>query len=156
MHPHKTLLLAVVPVLFAGLAGCAKRPDIMIADFEGRDFADWEATGELFEIQADVEPGQADKFGFDIRGIQVLYDIGRKRVYCSGKDGPLEPINNRVKFHLLIDRTSLEVFANDGLFSLSSCMLPADNNKSLGVFCMGGQVRINSLTVWQLDSIWNR
>jgi hypothetical protein len=155
MHLHKILSLAAVLALFAGLAGCAERPDIMLADSEGQDFGHWEVTGELFEIQAEVEPGQADKFGFDIRAIQVLYDIGRQRVYCGGEDGPLEPVNNKVKFHLLIDRTSLEVFANDGLFSLSSCMLPADNNKSIGVFCMGGEVKIGSLTVWELNSIWD-
>lgn len=111
-------------------------------------------TGELFEIEAEIEPGQADKFGFDIRGIQVLHDVGRQKVYCGGEVGPLEPVNNKLKFHLLIDRTSLEVFGNDGLFSLSSCMLPADNNKSIGMFCMGGQVKIDSLTVWELKSIW--
>ena len=113
-------------------------------------------TGELFEIRAEVEPGRADKFGFDIRAIQVLYDIGRQKVYCGGKVGPLEPVNNKVKFHLLIDRASLEVFANDGLLSMSSCMLPADDNKSIGVFCMGGQVKMDSLTVWELNSIWDR
>jgi sucrose-6-phosphate hydrolase SacC (GH32 family) len=145
-----------VLALFAGLAGWAKRPDIMLADFEGRDFGDWEVTGELFEIEAEIEPGQADKFGFDIRAIHVLYDIGRQKAYCGGEVGPLEPVNNKVKFHVLIDRTSIEVFGNDGLFSLSSCMLPADNNKSIGVFCMGGQVKIGSLTVWQLNPIWDR
>jgi hypothetical protein len=137
----------------------------MLADFEGRDFGDWQVTGESFgsepahgplSDQAEVEPGWADKFGFDIRAIQVLYDIGRQKVYCAGKDGPLEPVNNKVKFHLLIDRTSLEVFANDGLLSMSSCMLPADDNKSIGVFCMGGQVKIDSLTVWELNSIWDK
>jgi len=52
------------------------------------------------------------------------------------------------------DRTSLELFGNNGLFSMSSCMIPKDDNKSIGVFCRGGQAKIKSLVVWELKSVW--
>lgn len=56
--------------------------------------------------------------------------------------------------HLLIDRTSLEVFGNDGLLSMSSCILPADDNKTLEVFCSRAQAKLLSLNVWELESAW--
>ncbi|MHC4482240.1 MAG: glycoside hydrolase family 32 protein [Planctomycetota bacterium] len=113
-------------------------------------------TGELFEIRAEIEPPEAKEIGFRIRGIDVVYNVKKQKVYCLGKDGPLRPIDGRVDLHLLVDRTSLEVFGNNGLLSMSSCMLPEDDNKSLAVFCGGGQAKLLSLKVWELNSIWTR
>jgi sucrose-6-phosphate hydrolase SacC (GH32 family) len=113
-------------------------------------------TGELFEIQAEIEPAEAKEIGFRIRGIDVVYNVKKQKIYCLGEDGPLKPIDGRIDLHLLVDRTSLEAFGNNGLLSMSSCMLPEEDNKSLAVFCGGGQAKLLSLKVWELNSIWTR
>ncbi|MHC4575020.1 MAG: glycoside hydrolase family 32 protein, partial [Planctomycetota bacterium] len=95
-------------------------------------------TGELFEIQAEIEPAEAKTVGFRIRSIDAVYNVKRQKLYCRGEDGPLKMIDGKIKLHLLVDRTSLELFGNDGLLSMSSCILPADHNRSLEVFCTTG------------------
>ncbi|MHC4423410.1 MAG: GH32 C-terminal domain-containing protein [Planctomycetota bacterium] len=113
-------------------------------------------SGELFEIQAEIEPTEAKEVSLRIRGIDVVYNVKRQKIHCLGKDGPLKPIDGTMKLQILLDRTSLEVFGNGGLFSMSSCMVPADNNKSLSLFCNGGQANVLKLSVWELKSAWNK
>ncbi|MHC4150381.1 MAG: GH32 C-terminal domain-containing protein [Planctomycetota bacterium] len=96
------------------------------------------------------------RLGLRIRGIDVVYNVKRQKIYCLGEDGPLKPIDGTIKLQILVDRTSLEVFGNDGLFSMSSCMIPEDDDKSIGVFCRGGEANIKSLAVWELNSIWDK
>ena len=92
-------------------------------------------TGELFEIKAEIDLADAEQVGFHIRGVPVVYDVHDREIRCLGRHGPLKPVNNRIRLHLLVDRTSVEIFGNDGLFSMSNCMLPQDRNKTLELFC---------------------
>ncbi|MHC4060948.1 MAG: GH32 C-terminal domain-containing protein [Planctomycetota bacterium] len=75
--------------------------------------------------------------------------------WCFGQAGFLKMTGGRIKLHLLVDPTSLELFGNDGLLSMSSCTLHEDDSKSLGLLCRGGQVRFCKLRLWELKSIRN-
>ncbi|MHC4497666.1 MAG: GH32 C-terminal domain-containing protein, partial [Planctomycetota bacterium] len=112
-------------------------------------------TGQLFEIQAQIELAFAEETGLEVRGVDVVYHVKGQKVHCLGRAGPLAMTDGRIKLHLLVDRTSLEVFGNDGLLSMSSCMVPEDDGKSLAVFSHGGQTRFCELRLWELKSIWN-
>ncbi len=48
MYLRRISYWIAVLAICVGLAGCAGRHDIMLADFEGVDFGDWEVTGECF------------------------------------------------------------------------------------------------------------
>lgn len=111
-------------------------------------------SGELFDIQAEIALGEAEQVGFDIRGHKVEYSVADKRLTALGRPAPLEPIGGRIRLRILVDRTSVEVFANDGRVQMASCFLPEPNNKTLGVFATGGAARIEALSVWELKSIW--
>jgi levanase/fructan beta-fructosidase len=75
-------------------------------------------------------------------------------VLALGREGALAPENGRIKLHILVDRTSVEVFGNDGRLSMSSCFLPRAENQNLGVFSVGGTARIVALRVYSLKSAW--
>jgi sucrose-6-phosphate hydrolase SacC (GH32 family) len=113
-------------------------------------------AGELFEIQAEIEPGNATQVGFDIRGHKIEYDPAARTVLALGRSGPLSPNNGRIQLHILVDRTSVEIFGNDGRLSMSSCFLPAVENQHLGVFSVGGTARITDLRVYPLKSAWRQ
>lgn len=53
---------------------------------------------------------------------------------------------------ILVDRTSIETFANDGETSLSACFLPTDDR--LLVECSQGPVTVRFLKVFEIESIW--
>jgi sucrose-6-phosphate hydrolase SacC (GH32 family) len=113
-------------------------------------------TGELFDIRAEFELGDATEFGFTLRGEPVTYSAKDKAVTGLGRSGPLEPVANRIKLQVLLDRSSIEVFGNDGRLSMTSCFLPRVGNKALELSAKGGQVKVLSLKVYPLRSAWGR
>ena len=118
-------------------------------------------TGDLFDIRAEFELDTATAFGFDVRGTPVRYSVAANKLSCLGREAPLawegeapaEP-SRRIRLQILVDRTSIELFGNDGRVSLSSCFLPDLENKSLSTFAEGGAVKLRSLEVYELNSIW--
>ncbi len=111
-------------------------------------------SGELFDIRAEVELGDAAEFGFTVRGEKIQYNVADNQLSCLGKSAPLSPLHNRVKLQILVERTSLEVFGNDGRVSMTSCFLPAPENRSLGIYAFGGEAMIISLNVYELRAAW--
>jgi len=110
--------------------------------------------GELFDIRAEIELGQATEVGFTLRGQKVRYDAAAKEVTALGKKAPLAPIEGRIRLQILLDRTSIEVYGNDGLISMPTCFLPDLANRTLAVYAEGGEARIVSLEVYELRSAW--
>lgn len=110
--------------------------------------------GELFEIRAEIELGAAQQVGFDLRGIKVCYNPIEKKLSCDKVSAPLEPVRGRITLQLLLDRTSLEVIANDGLMNLNHCFVPDESNQGLRLYADGGEARAVSLKVYPLRSAW--
>lgn len=108
--------------------------------------------GELFDIQAEVELGEASEFGFKVRGEKVAYLVKEKKLSALGASGPLELKDGRLTMRLLVDRASVEAFGDEGKLSLSSCFVP--QAEGLEAYCTGGNVRIASLKVYELKSAW--
>ncbi|MFQ5810773.1 MAG: GH32 C-terminal domain-containing protein, partial [Armatimonadota bacterium] len=71
-------------------------------------------AGDLFHILAEFEIGEAQELGFVIRGVPVTYDVGRRELSCRDKKAALGPSDGRIRLALLVDRMSIEIFANDG------------------------------------------
>jgi len=110
--------------------------------------------GDLFEIQADLAADGATSFGFDVRGVPVMYDAQKREIACQGKTAPLAPVDGRIRLRLLIDRGSIEVFGNGGQVALSVGVTPPDDKRTLALFAQDGNVRVHSLDVFELKSAW--
>jgi len=90
-----------------------------------------------------------------VRGEPVYYSVKSKQLMTGiAGSAPLELENGRLKLQVLIDRTSLEIFGNDGRVSISSCFLPPPSNTFIEAFARGGTAKLLSLEVHQLKSIW--
>src|SRR5579862_7663486 len=111
-------------------------------------------SGELWGVEAEFEPHGATEFGLRARGQTIAYSVPKQTVTCLGRSAPLPMEGSRIRLRLLVDRTSLEVFGNDGRISMTSCFLPRQKDKSLAVYAIGGPVRLVSLQVRQLRSTW--
>jgi len=61
-------------------------------------------------------------------------------------------LENKIKLQILIDRTSIEVFGNEGLLSMNSCILPDLNDPGIDVYALGGEVLISSMNIYELHS----
>jgi len=54
----------------------------------------------------------------------------------------------------MLDRTSIEVFGNNGRVYIPRCIIPKDDNRSLSASCGNGEVKASSLRVHELKSAW--
>ncbi|MHC4692745.1 MAG: GH32 C-terminal domain-containing protein [Planctomycetota bacterium] len=113
-------------------------------------------SAELFEIQAEFEPGSASEIVFNLRGNPLTYNVKDKMLGCKGKKVKVEPIDGVIKLHILVDRTSIEVFPNYGRVTLHLCF-PLDPEKTLQYLSAeGGKANIKSLKLYKLKSIWQK
>jgi sucrose-6-phosphate hydrolase SacC (GH32 family) len=111
-------------------------------------------SGELFDIEAEIEAGKATEFGLLIRGHKISYAVKEGKLTAFDRSAELRPVSNRVKLRLLVDRTSVEIFGNDGQVTMSSCFLPSPDDRSLAFYAIGGAAKINLLRVTELKPAW--
>jgi fructan beta-fructosidase len=111
-------------------------------------------AGELWDIEAVIAPGNADVFGFRIRGRDVTYHVKEKRFSNGDAAGDLSAKDGSVRIRILADRTSVEVFGNGGEVVIPCCFLPGESDQSLALYAQGGTARVTSMEVRKLKSIW--
>ncbi|PYI89647.1 MAG: hypothetical protein DME26_00710 [Verrucomicrobia bacterium] len=58
-----------------------------------------------------------------------------------------------MKIHVFVDRSSVEVFGNDGDVVITDQIFPSFQSQGLEVYAKGGDARLVSLDVWTLNSI---
>ena len=113
-----------------------------------------DVSGELFHIRAELQVGDVQEIGFVIRDIPVVYDVRKKELTCQKKTAPLQPVDGKIHIELLVDRTSIEIFGNDGRVYMPIGVILADNPKSLEIFTKGGNTEVESLEAFNLNSAW--
>jgi sucrose-6-phosphate hydrolase SacC (GH32 family) len=114
-----------------------------------------ELRGDLFDLEVEFQPGAGTQTMFDLRGHKVVYDA-RTQTLSSGKlRTSLKPENGTIHLRMLLDRTSIEVFGNQGRVYLPLCILPDDENRSLNVSCARGEVKSKFMHVHELKSAWD-
>ena len=65
----------------------------------------------------------------------------------------LENRDSTIRIQILLDKSSLEVFFNNGEKVVSGYIFPDKDANGLSVFSTGGAVVIKSLTIWDLSKI---
>ena len=111
--------------------------------------------GQLLDVRADFEPGEASEVTLDVRGVKIVYDVKAQELIVNGhhaaaplaKDG-----HQRVK--VLTDRNSFEVFASDGLCYVPMPVIAKAEETSVTMSATGGTAKVSSLEVSGLKSIW--
>lgn len=111
--------------------------------------------GDLFDIHLEFDPAAASAVGAVICGIDLRYDVAAERLSFLATEVELERRSGRVSLRLLVDRTSLEVFALDGEWSLSLCFLPEAAEVPLSFYAEGGTAQVQVLAVHELCSAWS-
>ena len=106
------------------------------------------AAGRLVHIQAEVMIPEGAKLTFNIRGVPVVLT---SKTIESGSSRAT--VLDRIKtIEILVDRTSIEAFVNQGEISSTRFVLPKD--KGVSVKAEGGPVTLQSLAVHRLKSAW--
>jgi len=111
---------------------------------------DLNEPGDLFHIKMKVNIPEGATLTFNIRGIPLV--LTHQAIAC--KTGPQALSGPLTDLEILVDRTSIEVFANHGEVSSSACFLP--DSSGLSLEATGDSVKIPSLSVFQLNSAWKQ
>ncbi|BBK78975.1 MULTISPECIES: glycoside hydrolase family 32 protein [Clostridium] len=129
------------------------------------------ATGEkMLEINVIFDASQTDseEFGIKIKGsseeeLVLKYDtvISKLTMDCSkyGKDKDSTrkadlAKNSKVSLRVFLDRSSIEVFINDGEAVMTSRIYPKENIGNIEFFTKNSEVEIQSLKAWKLKEAW--
>ncbi|MFF6802779.1 GH32 C-terminal domain-containing protein [Streptomyces sp. NPDC012616] len=133
--------------------------------------------GGSLEIQADLTPGTADRSGLDVRTgggqrTRIGYDTTTGEVYidrtASGatdfapsfsgvQRAPLDLHGGRLSLHVLVDASSVEVYAENTRgeqVTLTDQVFPDPSSNGVGAFAEGGTATLDRTQAWQLKSIW--
>ena len=113
-----------------------------------------DVEGDLFDIRLQLDPGEVHVVGVQIRGNDLRYDAVAQRLSFLGKEVEIEVRDGSISLHLLVDRTSLEVFAHDGEVSMSFCFLPEAADVPLVFYAEGGVAQLRALELHELRSAW--
>lgn len=137
--------------------------------------------GETLEIVAEFQLNPStDSFGFRVRmgageATTIGYNVKQAKLFVdrthSGQSdfhqgfasmhevvlvptqdsADLAPGDGRLRLHIFVDRSSVEVFGSDGLVVFSDSIFPSEQSQGLELFSEGGPVTLNSLDVYQLN-----
>ena len=110
--------------------------------------------GELLHIKAEFELGAKHSygvFGLRLNGYEIEYDARHNRL----NDAFLDIENGKICLEILMDRTSVEIYANNGRLYLSDPHNSVDHPRELELYSLWGGVHLSSLQIYELDSIWN-
>jgi sucrose-6-phosphate hydrolase SacC (GH32 family) len=135
--------------------------------------------GDLYDMNLEFKVTKLSLFQIKLRNITINYDASNGVLSCGGdavkndikpdswiSSNPseinetnnmgralLSPVNGKIKLRILIDRTTIEIFANDGEVVLSSCFMPKDNDRFYS-FQSKGKVMITNAEIFSLKSAW--
>ena len=118
-------------------------------------------TGDTLELRIVFEPGLARKFGVQVycdsngkNGFPITFDPGMKTLALGETKIPfaLRPAED-LELRVFLDKSIIEVFANDRLAALSPHRY-APGNLGVSFLSEGGSVRMKEVKGWKLRSIY--
>ncbi|MGM7723211.1 glycoside hydrolase family 32 protein [Metabacillus sp. Hm71] len=129
-----------------------------------------ETTADLIELKVkfDLSATTAESVGIKIRGLnneetRLMYYIDNQKLTldCS-KSGKVEDgvrctkvdSNQYLSLRVFIDRSSIEVFANDGEATMTSRIYPKEERLGIELVAENGTGQVSEFTYWNLKDIW--
>ena len=115
---------------------------------------------DCLHIVGEFDLKSCSNFGFYVRtskkstGTEIIYDVKRGTLSVMGISAPLEPIDNKIMLEILIDRVSIEVYANNGQIVLTNNFTPEKGAEGLTLFSSGGEVIVDKLDIYKMNSAW--
>jgi sucrose-6-phosphate hydrolase SacC (GH32 family) len=129
-----------------------------------------DVRGDALDIELELEPADAARVGIDVRvgdgeRTRIGYDAERRELFVdrsrSGADefssgfageqrAPLELAGDAVSLRIMVDRSSVEVFADDGARAISDLIYPRAESDGVALFAEGGSARVRRLELRRL------
>jgi fructan beta-fructosidase len=110
--------------------------------------------GELLDVELEMQGTPNATASLTVRGIPVVFDFTKNELSCRKVFAPLEPVGERIRLRILVDRGSIEIFGNDGRVAISVAAMPRPDDQAVELSTKGGDLIVYSLSVGKLRSAW--
>ncbi|MBQ9812749.1 MAG: glycoside hydrolase family 32 protein [Thermoguttaceae bacterium] len=107
---------------------------------------------DLLDAELTLTPGDAKTIVVELRGQKIELNFGEKTMKYADVVAPLAVVDNNVKLRLVLDRMSLEIFANGGLSQIAKCFVPEDQNDA--PVLKVSKDCLDSCDVWTMKRVW--
>ncbi|QEG00387.1 Levanase precursor [Stieleria maiorica] len=134
-----------------------------------------ELTDMAFELETTLKPGTARSVGFRIRtGSDEFTEVGYDRepgvvyvdrrksgnvafhqAFAGRHEAPVRVVDGAVTIQVLVDRSAIEVFINDGEAVISDRIFPTSRRPTIEVFAGDRSAEVTGTTLHVLKSIWH-
>ncbi|MFC1601374.1 GH32 C-terminal domain-containing protein, partial [Candidatus Sumerlaeota bacterium] len=144
------------------LRGAALR--LPVGEYAPGDHAVEGLASRSFDIDCVIRPAESSSVGFRFEGVDAVgYDAASQtmRVLDREHAWPLEP-DGALTLRILFDVNCVEVFGPRGLKVMSSIYSPNtleqqdESQPALSLRVQGGSMRVISMAVYPMRSIWQR
>ncbi len=135
------------------LAGLPSDTFEIIAEFQVGE----SSTAQHFGLRLRAASGPATTIGYDMKASTVFVDRGVcgespfSLDFAGLHSAALEPRGVLVGLHILVDRSSVEVFGNGGETVITDQIFPCPGRQDLELFAEGGPVQLHSLMYYSLQ-----
>lgn len=115
-------------------------------------------VSNTFGLNLCVGDGRKVTISYDTDSHQLLID----RTHCSNVSiakfnrmayAQVEPIENKIRMRLFVDKSSVELFTNDGKEVFSLLTYPGETQTGIELFALKKGTRME-LKGWVLNSVW--
>ena len=123
-----------------------------------------------FELELDLEGSSAERFGLALRCSEdgqertlLYFDAMARRLVLdrqysgAGVSGvrsvPIAPGQTRIALRVFLDRSSIEVFVDEGAYTLSSRIYPRPDSLLASAFAVNGTGCFGAMSVWRLADL---
>ncbi len=122
-----------------------------------------EIRGELFDISMEFIPGShflikgdVHQMILTVRGFPITYQSegATGAIMAWDRRVSVVPKEGKVRLRILVDRTSIEIFINDGETVMSGPFLPPDVSTGISFFTSRDDTKIPELQIRTLKSAW--
>ncbi|MCO6524249.1 MAG: GH32 C-terminal domain-containing protein, partial [Candidatus Schmidhempelia sp.] len=107
------------------------------------------------QLAATKEGKQATLLYVDMQSVRIVLDRSLSGQDVTGYRSVPLPKTNLLHMHIYVDASSVEVFIENGLYSLSSRIYPIlPAKRQINFFAENGTMKISQFNHWQLKSIY--
>jgi len=115
-----------------------------------------ERIGDAFDLACEIDIASIESGGFKLRGTPLTYDVKKGTLTCKNVSAPVKPEGKLLKLRVLVDRGSIEVFADGGKVAMSVAAIPVEKSPDLEVIAQGGDLKVKNLRVSRIASAWEK
>ncbi|MDX1969154.1 MAG: glycoside hydrolase family 32 protein [Planctomycetaceae bacterium] len=109
--------------------------------------------GELLRIDAEIRSAPAGQAQIRVRGAEIVFDAAQQELSVNGHRVAAPSVDGLQSLTILVDRTTLEIFASDGLVYMPFPFIAQPTDRSVGVTIQQGRAEVSG-AVHVLRSAW--